>query len=59
VSKSPPSFCIEYGLLDLLRLMGIKLEYKCINEGFYPVGKGLVKVAIEPMKQEICPIKLI
>ena len=38
--------------------MGINVEYKCISEGFYPIGKGVVKVVINPTQGELLPINL-
>lgn len=50
VSKSPPNESVKFCLLDLLRMMGVQLEYNCIKEGYYPEGRGIVKVGVTPSK---------
>ena len=49
VVKSPPSLSIQNILIKLLKKFGINISFEVKIEGFYPVGKGIVEISINPV----------
>lgn len=59
VAFSPPLDFLRYVFLPLLRAMNVKARLASFTKGFYPVGRGNLKLIIEPQMTPILPIRLV
>ncbi|CAI2734000.1 unnamed protein product [Schistosoma spindalis] len=58
-SFAPPiNYMIEV-TSHYFRKMGLVCEVKIVRRGFYPLGGGIVKVLISPLKEPLSPISLL
>uniref|UniRef100_A0A3Q0KMB7 RNA 3'-terminal phosphate cyclase n=1 Tax=Schistosoma mansoni TaxID=6183 RepID=A0A3Q0KMB7_SCHMA len=58
-SFAPPiSYMVEV-TSHYFRKMGLVCEVKIVRRGFYPLGGGIVKVLLSPLKEPLSPISLL
>lgn len=55
---APPYDFVERAFLPLLRRMGAKVDITLARPGFYPVGGGIVRVQVQPVRA-LAPLELV
>jgi RNA 3'-terminal phosphate cyclase (ATP) len=56
---APSAYYLQYVLFPVLRRMGIHVELKILQAGYYPKGNGLLQVHTEPQREKIQPLSLL
>ncbi len=56
VPYSPTYHYLEYVYEPMLAHFGFKAELKLERAGFYPVGEGMIKAKISPVRELSCPL---